>query len=160
MHAINGGVQIGTDFYDIHVDLVLDGPTAIDMYGDQVGVYWIRIYRSTTTAVVIVADVPANPGRSPTNAASLIARHVLDAYLADVQDAGSVRWFLCYPGGCGSPQTRYSEVKFSGADMEPGWFRAGQSVSRATIEAAIGGVLRLLPPHNEVLNRVLAAGGK
>ncbi len=60
------------------------------------GVYWVRIYQAGGRAVVIIADVPGNPGCSPTNGASAIALYISRKYLGD---AFEVRWFLCCPGG-------------------------------------------------------------
>jgi hypothetical protein len=75
--------------------LTFTGPEAIPPDWNRPGVYWLRIYEDPAQSVVIVTEVPANPGRSITNAASMIARHTIRRFSLDVP----TRWFLCYPAG-------------------------------------------------------------
>ncbi len=136
--------------------LVFNDPVAIPPERRGRGVYWLRIYRDENAAVVLVTEVPGNPGSSISNSASRIARWILDNVLDGVSD---VRWFHCYPAGMYDiePKVRYAELTFAEPDLAPIW--RNHRIPRKRIEELIGQPLTLLPDHDEVLMRVIAAGG-
>jgi hypothetical protein len=79
------------------VDLIFHGPIALYWPGGDLyvrGVYWLRIYRDTESAVVIFTDIPANQGPdaefADTELAEMIMRDHLPANL-------KIRWFSCSP---------------------------------------------------------------
>jgi hypothetical protein len=121
-----------------------------------VAFYWLRIYREESAAVVLVTQVPGNPGSSIMNGASRIARWILSDLL---QTATDIRWFHCCPGGMYGfePKTRYAELTFAEPDLAPTW--RGHRIARKRSEELIGQPLTLLPGHEEVLRRIIAAGG-
>jgi hypothetical protein len=158
------------------VKLILNEPVAVPWPGsgqDVFGVYWVRIYRAGNRAVVIVADVPGNPGCSPVNGESAISLYISGNYLADV---ARVRWFACFPAGHPGDLgdgTEYLSI-LSPAPAATGE-RAPRRVSVlwrharrwrllptgwCSVRLAIRGPLRHMPPHPEVLELVLAAGGE
>ncbi|MEU0563165.1 hypothetical protein [Dactylosporangium sp. NPDC006015] len=138
--------------------LVASEPMPLDRAGKVDIVCWIRVYRAATAAVVIVTEVPGNPGNSVTNVIERIAAAVISTYLPSAPQ--HIRWFLCYPGGVfGTEPTEYSEVVITSTG-EVRWLKGGRDIPRSRIEQAIGASLDLLPPHEEVLDRVLAVGGQ
>ena len=129
---------MGLSSYDWAVELILNDPVALPWAsGDGVqAVFWVRIYRGTHTAVVIIADVPANPGPSPDTVDTQIADHLTRTYLPGGPE---VRWFMCYPGKRPSGQfsrTRYFEAGFYGNSRT--WPRGPEEIPRSEISAAIG----------------------
>jgi len=153
----------GEGSYHWIMELVLNEPVVLPWphYGGVQAVFWVRIYRDERSAVVIIADVPANPGPSPDNVASEIASQLASDY-----ELGhlNVRWFICYPGkvssGWPTSVTKYYEAGFSGAEMRRTYPRGTEKVPRPEIGAAIGRSLDLMPGHEEVLARVFAVGGR
>ena len=124
-------------------------------------VFWVRIYRDTHSAVVIIADVPANPGPSPDIVDVEIATQLARDYeLGDL----NVRWFICYPGkysaGRPSSVTKYHEAGFSGTKITRIYCRGAREIPRSEISGAIGRSLDLMPRHEEVLECVFAVGGR
>ena len=141
------------------MELILNDPVVLPWAsGDGVeAVFWVRIYRDPRSAVVIIADVPANPGPWPDTVATDITEQIARDYLAGDLE---VRWFLCYPGHFYPREpshTRYFEAGFCGGSRT--YPRGNEEVLRSEISAAIGQPLQLMPAHEEVLERVLAAGG-
>jgi hypothetical protein len=143
------------------MELILNEPVALPRHGGRGvrAVFWVRIYRDADSAVVIMADVPANPGPGPNALDTWIARHLLQKYLPD---GPRVRWFFCDPGKHDWPRpsdkTRYYEGFFSGPQMDRTFAHGPGQVPRSEISEAIGRSLDLMPAHEEVLERVFAAG--
>ena len=135
------------------MEILYDAPAQVDLAG-RIGIYWFRVYASEAAAVVVVADLPANPGNSPTNVFSRIVQWVIRF---DSLSGRSIRWFIWYPAGRLGPASSFSEA-FVSSDASVGW--SGADVTRATIEAAIGAPLVPLPPHPETLRRVMELGGR
>jgi hypothetical protein len=128
--------------------LVLNQPLTLpSAQGSSVSaIFWVRIYCDGHSAVVIVANVPANPGPGPDHKDIEIAQHVKNYYLSGVQ---KIRWFMCEPGRCRPhepEQTRYFEAGFKEPKMTRVFPPGYDNVERSEISALIGRPLDLLPP--------------
>lgn len=119
----------------------------------RAGIYWLRVYRDDNGqgAVVVITEVPGNPGESVTNAISLIVGQVISQFGLSTHPT---RWFEVYPRGfSGRPEARYKEVHLCAG--QPSWTGS----SRTAIEACIDGRLEDLPTHSLLYDRVKAKGG-
>jgi hypothetical protein len=144
------------------VDLIFHGPIALPWSDNDLrvqGVYWLRIYRDAKSGVVIVTDIPANPGpdadRTDTQLVKLVFRDYLPANL-------NIRWFYCRPGRAPVlfdwQRTVYYEMSFARSGMQ--LLDRGGEVSRSEICRAIGKPLDLLPSPDKVLEDAFSVGGK
>lgn len=118
------------------------------------GIYWVRSYESTTGSLIVVTEVPGNPGRSVVNTISRIATDLRQRSLVPTSGA---RWFACFPGGFGG-QSRAIYIEASvGESGEVDW--PGHEYSIEEMDELLGAPLARLPAHEEVLRRVLDIGG-
>jgi hypothetical protein len=80
------------------VDLIYHAPIALHWPGDDLrvrGIYWLRVYRDSQSAVVIFTDIPANQGPDADFAGTELARLVWRDHLPSNL---TTRWFYSVPG--------------------------------------------------------------
>lgn len=133
--------------------MAFDGPVRLASAGSG-GIYWVRSYESATDAVVVVTEVPGNPGRSVVNTISQIATDLRQRSLVPTNRA---RWFACYPGGFGGQSHAIYIEASVGESGEVDW--PGHEYSIEEVDELLGAPLARLPAHEEVLRRVLDLGG-
>lgn len=120
------------------------------------GIYWLRLYRSEDVDVAIITEVPGNQGRSVCNGIEKTARWILNAFELIAE---RTIWFECWPAGFYEDKPpRYAKVSFGDlGDMSgPDW---GRDIGRSDVEAIVGTSLAPIPSHEELLDRVIVAGG-
>lgn len=114
------------------------------------GIYWLRVYADGASYVAVVTEVPGNPGQSVINAS--------EAIVADIErrldvDPATLTVYAVMPSGLtGATMPSACRVHVR---PEPRW----DDVVITDIEANIGHRLVALPPHGELLRRVVALGG-
>jgi hypothetical protein len=114
------------------------------------GIYWLRIYAEGTKRVAVVTEVPGNPGQNVMNASERIVDEI-ERRLSPDSPMGWV--YIVMPRGSAEPDrclTWRVEVA-----PELRWLDA----SIAEIEDVVGQRLAPLPPHDDLLWRVVTAGG-
>lgn len=133
--------------------MTFNGPVRPASAGSS-GIYWVCSYESATDAVVVVTEVPGNPGRSVVNTISQIATDLRQRSLVPTSNA---RWFACFPGGFGG-QSRATYIEASvGESGVVDW--PGVEYSIEEMDSLLGAPLARLPAHEDVLSRVLDLGG-
>ncbi|KJE76772.1 hypothetical protein FEAC_14180 [Ferrimicrobium acidiphilum DSM 19497] len=87
------------------------GLIRVPFIGQQHGIYWLRLYAiDTSSFVVIVTEVPGNPGPSITNGISLIFKFICREYQLD---PAHVIFFEVWPLGVFQNQkAQYRRVAF------------------------------------------------
>ncbi|HEX7948884.1 MAG TPA: hypothetical protein VF494_00940 [Candidatus Limnocylindrales bacterium] len=110
------------------------------------GIYWLRLYAEGRRRIAIVTEVPGNPAQNVLNACEHIVAEIERQFSVD---SSHLSTYIVLPHGSAASDRRLVWR------AEPNWPEA----SIAEIEAVIGQRLAALPPHADLLWRVIAAGG-
>lgn len=114
------------------------------------GIYWLRAYADGASCIAVATEVPGNPGQSVINASEAI---VLDIEHRLGVDPAWLTVYAVMPSGA----TGESVPSAWRVHLRPElrW----DKVAIPDIEAAVGQRLATLPPHDDLLRRVVALGG-
>ncbi|MHB8190671.1 MAG: hypothetical protein ACYDHP_09695 [Ferrimicrobium sp.] len=127
------------------------GLIGVPFIGQQHGIYWLRLYAlDAGSFVVILTEVPGNPGPSITNGISRIFESICREHKLDLTH---VIFFEVWPLGVFQNQkAQYRRVSFYPSS-------AWEEVTLKQIENMVRGDLPKLPNHEELYRQVLALGG-
>lgn len=114
------------------------------------GIYWLRVYADDASRIAVVTEVPGNPGQSVINASEAIVADI--EHRLDVDPATLTVYAVIPSGATGATAPSACRVHVL---PEPQW----EDVAITDIAAVVGQRLAALPPHDELLRRVVALGG-
>ena len=113
-----------------------------------IGIYWLRLYAVAGGHVAVATEVPGNPGASVVNASDSIIDEVLRRFGVD---RAGLMFFAVMPANAVGPEARQV------------WrVEQGSVFVRAELDEvrmAVGQHLASLPPHAQLLRRVMEMGG-
>jgi len=115
-------------------------------------IYWLRLYSAHSSSVVVVTEVPGNPGQSVTNAIERVADFTCTSFSLDPVQ---LVLFEMWPKSSRWTPSVKRVVIPRRRGTQPAWIRS----SRAEIEQYIGRKLSDLPLHDALYAAVRALGG-
>lgn len=113
-------------------------------------IYWLRAYLDREECLAVVTEVPGNPGPSVINGSETILSDIASRLTVD---PAMLACYLVIPSGAIAAASASAWRVHLRPELH--W----EEITVAEIEGALGRPLDPIPPHKELLRRVVAMGG-